>query len=109
MFQSEAVLFHPGDFLQKAEYLLGAGAHIVFCCFCIHGFFQSGHLTEDWEKASIPASLQEAASSVTEPEKASTGFPYFFASLAIPMGAFPITVWPSRRPSPVITMSAFFI
>lgn len=38
--------FSSGDFTQKAEYLLSAqGAHIVFCCFCIHGFFRVIPLT----------------------------------------------------------------
>ena len=54
MFQSEAVLFHPGDFLQKAEYLLGTGAHIVFCCFCIHGFFQSSDSSYYWKESVNP-------------------------------------------------------
>ena len=31
---------------------------------------------------------------------------YFLAMAATPMGALPMMVWPSRRPSPVITMSA---
>ena len=28
--------------LQKPENLFCTGAHIIFCGFCIHGFFQSG-------------------------------------------------------------------
>lgn len=57
------------------------------------------------KKASIPASLHWMASGVTQPEKAKTGLPYFLANLATAMGAFPIAVCPSRRPSPVMTIS----
>ena len=46
------------------------------------------------KKASIPASLHWMASGVTQPEKAKTGLPYFLASLATAMGAFPIAVCP---------------
>ena len=61
------------------------------------------------KKASIPAALQASASSVTLPANARTGFPYFYASFATPIGAFPITVCPSRRPSPVMTISPSWI
>ena len=44
------------------------------------------------KKASIPAALQAVASFDTQPEKAKTFFPYFFAKEATPDGAFPITV-----------------
>src|SRR5699024_5525664 len=60
------------------------------------------------KNASIPFSLHFTASLVTLPEKATTVFPYFFARLATPTGAFPIAVCPSRRPSPVTTTSASF-
>ena len=57
------------------------------------------------KKASIPASLHWMASGVTHPENASTGLLYSFAILATPIGALPMTVCPSRRPSPVMTIS----
>ena len=44
------------------------------------------------KNASIPSRLQATASFATQPEKPITGFPYFFAVFATPMGAFPITV-----------------
>ena len=44
------------------------------------------------KKASMPSALQATASLTTQPEKASTGFSYFLAILATPMGAFHITV-----------------
>ena len=58
------------------------------------------------KKASMPCWLQRVASLVVQPEKARTVLLYFLAMAATPMGAFPMMVWPSRRPSPVITMSA---
>ena len=56
--------------------------------------------------ASIPSPWQALASGSTLPPRAITGFPYFFASRATPTGVFPMAVWPSSRPSPVITRSA---
>ncbi|EAO73548.1 hypothetical protein SAM_0818 [Streptococcus agalactiae CJB111] len=43
---------------------------------------------------------------MTDPENATTFLPYFLANFATPIGAFPITVCPSKRPSPVTTKSA---
>ena len=56
----------------------------------------------------MPLALQAVASSVTLPEKAITVLPWRFAIFATPLGALPITVCSSSRPSPVITMSASF-
>ena len=53
--------------------------------------------------------MQAVAPLVTAPENPKTNFPYFFASFATPIGAFPIAVWASRHPSPVITISASLI
>ena len=46
-------IISPIPFFQPnhPEHLLYSTFHIFLCSLRIHGFFQSGHLTEDWEKS----------------------------------------------------------
>lgn len=66
-------------------------------------------LRKTGKNASIPCSLHSLASRSTDPANAITVFPYFLASFATPIGAFPIAVCLSSLPSPVTTRSASLI
>ncbi len=74
-----------------------------------HCFFQRADGAENWEKGVDSGIVTLDGIWVTQPEKAKTGLPYFLASLATAMGLFPIAVCPSRRPSPVMTISLFWM
>lgn len=81
-----------GENLKRPEYLLCGICHIGHGIVGMHSLIQGYHVPQNREKASMPSALQATASLATQPEKASTGFSYFLAILATPMGAFPITV-----------------
>ena len=89
---------HPHHLFHSIAQILPGG-----CRF--HCFFQRADGAENWEKGvdsgivTLDGIWGDAAG------EGEDGLAVFLASLATAMGAFPIAVCPSRRPSPVMTIS----
>lgn len=84
--------------LNHPENLFHAIFHIFHGLAGVHGFFKTRHRAENREKASIPGCIAGGGVGGDAAGKSSTVLPYCLAVFATPMGAFPKTVWPSRRP-----------
>ena len=100
-----ALFADGGKCLYGTEHLLYCIRHIGHGIVGMHSLIQGYHVPQNREKGINALCVAATASLTTQPEKQVPVF-IFLAILATPMGAFPITVWPSRRPSPVITTSA---
>lgn len=92
--------------LDQAEDLFGGVGQVLAGGFRGHGFFQGGYGVENGEEGVNAVLVAEAGFRGGAAGESKDCFVVFFGDGGDTDGAFPMMVWPSRRPSPVITMSA---
>lgn len=72
----------------------------------MHGFFQGGYGVEDGEEGVDAVLVAEGGFFGGAAGEGEDGFVVFFGDGGDADGGFAMMVWPSRQPSPVMTMPA---